>query len=53
MNVGELKELLDDYGDHLEVVIDVDEFMGGVYPVTDVTTLGGLNDGTKVRIDYG
>lgn len=51
MNVGQLKEALDDYGDHLEVVV-VDE-SGEFTRVFEILDVGDTTTNDGVRVDLG
>lgn len=48
MNVKELKELLDDFGDHLEVIIEAEE---ATWDVVEVDTMN-FDGKTVVRIEW-
>lgn len=50
MTVGELRELLDDYGDHLEVELYDDE--GDTVYSIDSVEFGNTPDGPRVTIAF-
>lgn len=48
VTVGKLKEMLEDFGDHLELVIDIDDVLWGVNDLSLVS----VEDKKAVRIDW-
>jgi hypothetical protein len=57
MTVGELKEALDDFGDHLKVIIEIDRTQHEVVDeeIFDVLEVNTMNVGGEiyVRIEWG
>ena len=54
VNVGELKAALDDYGDHVKVVVDIDRTIEEeeTFDVVEVSS-ATINGEVFVRIEWG